>query len=137
MNWPAEPKPAFKQVANACRPVLASAKIRKFLWLEGELFDPELWILNDDPKSIPPGAIEVFAAIGDQETFLLRWDHFTLEANTNLQGPVVRFKLPKATGIKLVLKLRSAQHPEWNSDYVLLYRSTEQQKAVGARRMNQ
>jgi beta-mannosidase len=137
MNWPAQPKPAFKQVTNACRPVLASAKIRKFLWLEGELFDPELWILNDDPKSFPAGAIEVSAAIGDQETFLLRWDHLPIEANTNLQGPVVRFKLPKANGTKLILKLRRAKQSDWNSEYTLLYRSTEQSKAIGTRRMNQ
>ena len=42
ISWPAEPKRAYAEVARACRPVLASARIAKFRWRAGELFSPEL-----------------------------------------------------------------------------------------------
>lgn len=44
---PSVPKPALDQVRRACRPLCASARIAKFDWTEGELFEAEVWLLND------------------------------------------------------------------------------------------
>jgi beta-mannosidase len=40
LAWPAVPKPALYAVRDACRPILASARIRKYLWHDGDGFRP-------------------------------------------------------------------------------------------------
>ncbi len=122
INYSAEPKPAYFAVKDSCRPVLASARISKFCWEEGEIFNPELWILNDSPNSVPGGIMEVYLEIGDDIIDLLVWDFPELEPNKNLTGPTVKIKLPGkkgATKMKLVLKV--VDRPEYKSSYFLKY----------------
>lgn len=122
INWPNLPKPAFKAVSNACRPVLASGRIKKLKWREGEVFETDLYILNDKYISLPPGSVTVkLVAEENTELVLLTWDHRDLNPNENLEGPTARGVLPrwKADRFKLVLEV--AGHPEYNSEYTLLY----------------
>lgn len=58
VGWPDRPKPSLAAVAASCRPALASARISRFTWREGEVFDPELWFLNDSAEELPAGRIE-------------------------------------------------------------------------------
>lgn len=134
--WPAVPKKAHAEVANACRPVLASAKIPRFAWREGELFDPELWLLNDGPEPIPAGRIEAWLRFGEEEIFLLGWDHAGAAANCNLPGPIVRCVLPRRAADHATLLVRVAGRPEWDSEYLIMYAPRERE-AGGTRALNQ
>ena len=119
--WPSTPKPAYYQVANALRPQLASARIAKFQWKAGELFTPELFLLNDAPTPLAAGRVEAYLRLAGEEIFLLAWDHAGQEENCNLVGPIVRFTLPEANAGDMTLVLRVIDHPEMDSEYSLLY----------------
>jgi len=125
VNWPNAPKPGFYAVKNACRPFLASAQIKKFMYTEGEDFETDLWILNDLPNSISKGKISVKITADNFELKLLDWEYDTLPANTNLAGPTIRCKLPviNANSFKLVLEVEG--HAGYSSEYTLLYKQLE------------
>ncbi len=133
INWPAQPKPAYYAVAASCRPVLASARLPHFRWRAGELFTPELWLLNDSPLAVPAGCMEAVLCLGDDELALLHWDYQSLAANSNLPGPVIRFPLPPSTANRLALKLRVAGCPEMDSEYTLVFVPSEVKELAGAR----
>ncbi len=123
ISWRTRPKPAYYTVKAACRPVLASARIAKFVWEEGELFSAELWILNDSPECVPAGRVKAILRMGEKEILLLEWDYPEIAANTNLPGPVVRCYLPHGETDRIKLVLRVDGHPEMDSEYILPYRA--------------
>ncbi|HEY8665953.1 MAG TPA: glycoside hydrolase family 2 TIM barrel-domain containing protein, partial [Tepidisphaeraceae bacterium] len=138
LAWRNTPKRAYFAVAEACRPVLASARIEKMKWKEAEWFTPELWLLNDAPHALPAGRIEALLALDGKEYFLLNWDHPAVEANTNLPGPKLRFKLPHGNTKRMKLILRSATHADWNTEYTLAYEPIPRPaETAGARALNQ
>jgi len=122
VNWPNIPKPGFYAVKNACRPFLASAQIKKFMYTEGEVFETDIWILNDLPSSIGKGKVIVKIKADNFELKLLNWEYDALSANTNLSGPTVRCKLPFINTSRFKLILEVEGHPEYSSEYTLLYR---------------
>ncbi len=122
IEWPATPKPAYYAVAASCRPVLASARLPKFSWREGEDFTAELWLLNDSYEAIPDGEITVSIIANGGETHLLTWHYNEAQPNRNLRGPAVRFRLPHYDGDRLTLRVTVAGSSELTSDYVLHYR---------------
>jgi beta-mannosidase len=136
VGWPDRPKPALAAVGRSCRPVLASARIPRFAWREGDLFEPELWILNDGPEELPEGRVEAWLDLDGQQTLLLGWDHPPVPANRNLAGPTVRFALPRATAGRMTLHLRCPGHEERASDYVLLYAPAESVVPEGTPALN-
>jgi beta-mannosidase len=121
INWPVKAKPALSAVGQSCRPTLASARIAKFRWNEGEVFDPELFLLHDAPIEYSKARVEAVLYIGDNEYFLLGWDLAGLTANENLIGPQIRFVLPHADAAQMKLSLHVPDHPEWDSEYTLMY----------------
>jgi beta-mannosidase len=141
--YPDRPKPALAAVAQACRPVLASARIGKFSWSAGETFSAELWLLNDrsagEGAAIPPGVLRAFLDTGGRSVELLAWSFPAVAANTNLAGPTARVVLPAAEGRRFHLRVEVDGQPSWSSDYTLLYcRATEPADAPGAApRLNQ
>jgi beta-mannosidase len=138
IEWPAKPKPAYYAVKNSCRPVLASARINKFQWKAGEIFCPELWILNDCAHGIPSGEVEAYIRIGEEEVFLLKWEYSELEANRNLPGPIIRYILPELNADRFTLILKVPKYPEMNSEYIVLFKSRddEQYGKSGVRILN-
>lgn len=136
INWPARPKPAYYAAAAACRPTLASARIPKFAWTEGELFCPELWLLHDGPEPLPAGRINVFLQVGEQEIFLLAWDFSALESNDNLAGPILRVRLPQAEAEEMSLVLRVPGQTSWKSVYRLQYHPKRQLAPTGTATLN-
>jgi beta-mannosidase len=125
ISWPNIPKPAYEAVSNACRPVLASARIEKFTWREGELFETDLYILNDSFETIRQGSMVIKLVAGSRELTLMHWDYDPVEPNKNLQGPTVRTVLPKWEVDRFMLQLEVFGQPEFNSEYLLLYEATE------------
>jgi hypothetical protein len=136
VGWPDRPKPALSAVGASCRPVLASARIARFTWREGDVFEPELWLLNDTAQELPAGRVEAILHLDDQEIPLLAWHHPVVPANRNLVGPTVRSVLPRAAAGRMTLRLRCPGHGERDSEYVLLYRQRETVADVGTRTMN-
>ncbi|MFD0673068.1 glycoside hydrolase family 2 protein [Cohnella sp. GCM10027633] len=137
VSWPARPKPAYYAVQSACRPVLASARIEKFDWKEGEWFAPELWVLNDSPDAVPAGRMEAYLIGGDGERrLILAWDYDALAANENRRGPSVGFRLPDLGAMEFTLALRVAGRPDWDSAYKLLFRHDETKSIVSQDMLN-
>lgn len=97
VNWPAVPKPAYYAVLASCRPQLASARIRKFTWNPGETFEADLYLLNDSQHEIPAGELTATLEYGGKSHLIMKWAHNGSKANQNLQGPTIRYLLPKAT----------------------------------------
>src|SRR5690606_21011235 len=99
-------------VAAALRPVLASAKISKFLWREGEWFDPELWVLNDSPAAVEGGRLTATLHAGGETVKLLDWEFAPLRPNTNARGPRAGFRLGHYDGDRMELRLTVDGRPE-------------------------
>jgi len=119
VTWQAAPKPAYFAVSESCRPVLASARIPKFLWYSGEEFTCEVWILNDSLAKVESSELTV-TLFTDRPFELLTWKYPTIEANKNLRGPTARFLLPITNNKIFTLKLEIHNKPELSSTYTLL-----------------
>ncbi|MEI8095507.1 MAG: hypothetical protein WCG80_14955 [Spirochaetales bacterium] len=132
--YPAQPKPALAAVRQACRPVLASARYAKFRWTEGELWEAELWLLNDSPFDIP--AVTVSAWLDDGErTLLATWPCPALAPGVNAAGPTVRWPVRSGGPVfRLMLEVDGAA--DWGSEYQFRRRNLVKVQE-GTARMNQ
>jgi len=95
INYPAQPKKAYYAVQASCRNQLASARIPHFAWSAGEQFKADIWLLNDGQAEIPAGKVNIYLEYGGEKHFLLCWDHPRIAPNVNLEGPTVKYWLPK------------------------------------------
>ena len=131
LAFPSHPKPSYYTVKSALRSTIFSAKIEKFVWIAEETFEAELWLLNDAPEAAQ-GKVRVTISLGSETAELLEWSA-KADANSNLQGPTVRFKLPKIDGIDR-LTLRLIAEGGMENEYVYQYRPTK--KVVNLRANN-
>ena len=136
VSHPAIPKPAYYAVQAACRPVLASARIPKFQWRAGELFNAELWLLSDHPAAQPGGELVATLECEDRTVELLRWSFPGLAPQQTLTGPSVRTLLPDTTSGEFTLVLSVAGRPEWDSRYRLSLRPAPRLIVTATRAMN-
>jgi beta-mannosidase len=123
VNWPCRPKAGLTAVSSALRPILASVRLKKYLWSPGELFSAELWMLCDGPDFVPSGKMSATLFLGDSMLSRLDWSFKSSSPTTNIQGPCLQCSLPAMNIDKLVLTLHVEGHPQWNSDWVLPYGS--------------
>ncbi|MBK5194884.1 MAG: hypothetical protein JJE08_02460 [Proteiniphilum sp.] len=121
INWPNEIKPAYHHVANACRPVLASARIPKFEWNAGEVLSCDLYMLNDSYRSLEKSKMEVVMQYDDKEILLLTWDCPAADSSRNIEGPAATIVIPAMKRDLFTLSLKVKGKPEYNSSYLLLY----------------
>ena len=119
INYPAEPKPSYEAVKQALRPILASARIQKFVYAGGEMFEAQIWVLNDSKEEAASGTVEICLEIGGMRRNILRWDYPPVEAGKNLLGPTVHHILPECDDGELILHLAAG---EMSSSYRLLYK---------------
>lgn len=136
VNWPARPKPSFHAVRDACRPVMASARLERFAWSPGDRFAPQLWVLNDTCGPVEGGQVEVTLAIGGEVHRLLAWDFAALPANTHLCGPTLHCVLPESSAQEMTLRLTVCGRESMGSAYRLRYRGRAVGAAPGQRLMN-
>lgn len=122
INYPCQPKPAFYAVSQACRPFLASARIPKFSWNEGETFFCDLFILNDLYSDIPNGKVTLTLVAGERQMELLTWKFQQAGQNQNISGPTVRGILPHWEADQFDVLLEVKGHPEYSSSYTLVYK---------------
>ncbi|HEY5561613.1 MAG TPA: glycoside hydrolase family 2 TIM barrel-domain containing protein [Clostridiaceae bacterium] len=130
ISWRAKPKPAYYAVKASCRPVLCSARISKFCWKPGELFNPEIYILNDSPLKVKGGQMDIFLYFGEEEIKILKWEFPDIEPNKNFTGPIVRYNLPDRSDMEMKLVLRISEQPGLGSEYYLVYRPTSKDRAI-------
>jgi len=121
ISWPCEPKPALRSVKQSCRTTLASARVKRFAWRAGELFEAELWMLHDGVSSVKGDRVEAYLRFEDEESFVLGWYFDALEDNENRMGPVLRFRVPEIEEQTFKLILRVEGRPDWNSEYEFCY----------------
>ena len=121
INWPNEIKPAYYQVANACRPVLASVRIPKFDWKEGEDFSCDLFLLNDTYDKVAAEKITVVIQYDATEKELTSWDCPGADGFKNCKGPTVQTKIPQMKSNLFSIQVRVAGKPQYDSTYTLQY----------------
>lgn len=121
LAWPANPKLGYYGATLACRPALASARLRKFAWAAGERFDPQLWILNDAPHPVAPGRMTATLVLHGAQTPLGAWDFPEIAANQNLEGPTLELELPAAPHGLFTLQLEIEGRPELGSAYTFCF----------------
>jgi beta-mannosidase len=124
INYPDIPKLAYHAVAEACRPVMASAGINKFKWHPGELFECDIWLLNDKLEEWPAGVVSVYID-GENSMHLLDWQHPAIKPNQNVAGPTAKILLPSWNVDRITLRIESSMHPGWNSSYTLAYQEKD------------
>lgn len=130
INWPNDIKPAYYHVANACRPVLASIRIPKFEWKEGEEFSCDLFMLNDTYEPLPKAKIKVFIQYDGTEKELLSWDCPGADGFKNVKGPLLQAKIPQMKTNLFSLHVRVEGKPEYNSSYILLFSGENVKKLI-------
>lgn len=123
--WPCEPKPAYRAVQQSCRPTLASARVKRFSWRAGDLFEAELWMLNDAPHAVKGDRVEAYLRFDDDESFVLGWYFDSLESDENRIGPVLRAVIPEMEGQTFRLILRVEGRSDWNSSYDFCFLSSD------------
>lgn len=118
--YPNHIKPAYYDVTKACRNVLASARYRKLQHKAGEMLEFDLWLLNDGVDSVKGDTVGVYVQVGnEQPEHLMDWKFPNLNANTNFEGPTLRYKLPEVSGAEIFKIILSCG--EYSSEYTLLY----------------
>jgi beta-mannosidase len=122
VTWPSEPKPALAAVAQACRPVLASARIPKFSWRAGETFSVQLFMLNDSTEALMSGCVDVWLEVAGDRLQIADWQFGDAAANTNVVGPTVSVVLPQVEANRMTLVVRVEGKPECDSHYTLCYK---------------
>lgn len=119
--YPNNIKPVYYSVMKACRPVLASARYKRLVYMAGETLEFDLFLLNDSLENIEDGTVNVYVKLGANEKVqLLKWDYSDVNLCTNVEGPTVRYILPHdkdADIVKIILDCG-----EYSSEYTLLYR---------------
>lgn len=129
VSWPATAKPALQAVAGSCRPLCASGRIGKFVWYEEELFEMEVWLLNDRYESFDGLHLTVSLHAEEATHVILAWDAPRVEANTNLAGPTARFRLPGWQTDRFDVAIDVTGRPELAARYTLMYRQKAREKA--------
>lgn len=126
INWPSIPKPAYFHVGKALRPVLASARIPKFRWDEGETFSCDLYLLNDTYDKIPAGRMKAKLVFDDDKSLpFAEWNYPATEESNNVVGPTGRVKLPKMKSNLFKLVVEVEGKPEYTSEYTFIYRGED------------
>ena len=103
LSYPCKPRPALNAVKNALRGTMFSARVTKFSFSAGEVFSPELWLLNDT-QSEQNGTVKVLLEFDGNEIVLGEWTA-SAPINTNVKGDTFSYVLPNADVNTFKLKL--------------------------------
>lgn len=121
--YPLIKKPGYYGIKEALRPFLASARIPKFDWKDGEIFSAELWYLNETVETVSD-KITASIKIGEEIIKVLEWDTGEVEPLNNKLGPSIHFKLPRIEGTELFELILDSQN-NVGSRYTLAYSVSE------------
>jgi beta-mannosidase len=122
VNWPAEPKPSYFAVRDACRPQMLSARVRRFDYRSTDELCAELWLLNDQQSPIGPQTVRLTLLSKGRVLASREAELAGAEPNMHTKGPSFAFPLADAEPGELVLELTSKERPDLDSRYRLLVR---------------
>jgi beta-mannosidase len=118
--YPAKPKPAYYAVQASCRPIMASARVKRFDYTCGDIFEAELFILNDLPEDL--GQFTVTARI--DEIIIGKWITGGVRGTSNIRsGIYYSHRLDFAENCMFRLSVEVLDHPEMDSEYLFLYKT--------------
>lgn len=123
--------PSYYTVKDALRPVVASARYKKFDWCAGEVFTAEMWLLNDTLNAVEDTITAVLELDG-VEYELATWN--TGLTDKNVLGPTAHILLPDASCEYMTLKLISKNG--FSSKYNLRYYPSQNVVKPKVRQMN-
>lgn len=106
LTYPANKKPAYYAVQSALRPVMPSARIKKFDYVGSEELSAEIWLLNDSPEAVSD-TVKVYLTVDGKKEFIMEWATGTVNANTNKKGHSVCVRLPVTETQKFTLTLEA------------------------------
>jgi beta-mannosidase len=119
VEYPCKPKPAFYAVKDACRPVLAGARFPRFDYKPGDVFKPQIWLLNDTGCTVKAGTVTVYIKINGEKIKIADWNY--PESDTNIQGMDIEYTIPVTDAEYFCLVLESGDSGEYSSEYKLRY----------------
>lgn len=119
--WPNLPKPAYRAVAEACRPVLASARCERFSGHSGDELGLQLFMLNDGPDEAAAVTVHVVLEHADLRAQIATWEAPATGFDRPAIGPQIKFALPPAApSAILVVHLETPADPARTNRYELL-----------------
>lgn len=135
INYPAQPKPfVFEAVRDACREILLSARIPRYVWTADSLLTAELSLINDSQHDIPAGNVAVDIHFGKTVISIGHWAHPALTARSRALGPMIRWHLTADLPADWQVVLRHADNAALSNAYPQRLRITGQQDT---RRLNE
>lgn len=131
-NYPARQKPSYEAVKQALRPTMTSARIQKFQYEGEEMFEAELWMLNDSLEDIPAGHMDVYLDFEYGEMKIFGWDYPAVPAGENLLGPTIHQILPNLESGYMTVRLEDGER---SSEYKLGYKKKVEAEEIKALNM--
>ena len=115
LSHPDMPKPTYHAVASSMRATLATARVGKFQWQPGEMFEADLTLLHDATTPRPALTIEARLRSGTWGKSVLTWVCDPGPADEDLPGPTIRLRLPECLGDDLLLELHASDSEASNA----------------------
>jgi beta-mannosidase len=119
IEYPNKPKKAYYSIKDALRPVVASARIKKFMWQSYEDFEVDLFLLNDSLNLVEAGKMIVSLEINNERIKVFEWNYEAAEKQFNISGPTIHFKLPQLKEKRFYLLMEDEVNPSIKSTYLL------------------
>ncbi len=119
VRYPDIPKPAYFAVKDALRPALFSASFEKIVWKGGEVFEAQLWLLNDSPDEAS-ASMEAYIELGERTIPLASFERCELGANENKPLGTVNCTLPNDDARRMKLIIRSSDDA-LSSEYEFIF----------------
>lgn len=94
IEYPDTRKPAYYAVASALRPTMPSIRAEHFSYKPGDVFNAELWILNDAPVGFDGDTVEVYFEVNGEKKHIMSWNTGKADVATNIRGHKFTVDIP-------------------------------------------
>ncbi len=121
VNWPAEPKSCLESVREALRPTLLSLSMPRNRYLNGEVLEGEVWLLNDSDLSAE-GCIATVSLLADgKKTPIARVEVPAAAERSNAKGGVFRLEVSEELPERFALTVETDGRAALTSRYNLVH----------------
>ena len=130
ITYPDKPKPAYYAVRESCRQQMASARVQKFDFENGENFEVELFVLNDIPKKIEPLVIKATLKSSSKIYNICTWNTVETLESKHQRSILYSVSLSEPDNTLMRLTLEVSGRPEFNSEYLFMCRNKNSKKKI-------
>ena len=85
---------------------MPSARAEHFTFKPGDVFNAELWLLNDSTKAVED-TVEVYFTVDGVKKHIMTWNTGLGEANTNIRGHRIAVDIPDSPTQLMTLTLEA------------------------------